>query len=94
MSGLNIITIFLGQITYMEENLSNLESTDFKKSIHQLEVDRLRFLVSSYLRTRLEKIELYCNHIMKQETERINKGIETYLTENELKFLKEYIQGG
>ncbi|XP_019878777.2 DNA replication complex GINS protein SLD5 [Aethina tumida] len=87
-----IVECLLGQITYMEENLSNLESTDFKKSIHQLEVDRLRFLVSSYLRTRLEKIELYCNHIMKQETERMNKGIETYLTENELKFLKEYIQ--
>ncbi|CAH0557614.1 unnamed protein product [Brassicogethes aeneus] len=88
----DVVECLLGQITYMEDNIQNLESKDFRKTIHQLEVDRLRFLVCSYLRTRIEKIEAYCNHIMKQESERISKGEDQYLTESEFQFLKDFIQ--
>lgn len=88
-----VVDCLLGQVSYMESNLENLESKDFKKSIHQLEVDRLRFLVSSYLRIRLEKIETYVVHILEQENQRIQQGFETYLTEQELKFAREYSEG-
>ncbi|KAJ8935672.1 hypothetical protein NQ314_012693 [Rhamnusium bicolor] len=88
-----LVEALLGQISHMEENLRDVESIDFKNSIHQLEVDRLRFLVSSYLRTRLEKIETYVAHILQQEEQRIERGNELYLTEQELQFAKNFSEG-
>ncbi|XP_072396580.1 DNA replication complex GINS protein SLD5 [Diabrotica undecimpunctata] len=85
-----IVDIILDQITTMEENIQKLSSTDFTKSVYQLEVDRLRFLISSYLRTRLEKIEAYVIHILNEESKRVDKGDELYLSEQELKFAKDY----
>lgn len=85
-----IVDCLLGQITFMEENLQHLSATDFRKSIHQLEVDRLRFLVSSYLRTRVEKIETYVTHSLQQEQQRSEQGQDLYLSEQELKFAKEF----
>lgn len=85
-----VVDCLLGQISYMEENLRNLKSTDFQKSIHQLEVDRLRFLVSSYLRQRLQKIEAYTFVILKQEDQRLERNEELYLTSNELEFARSY----
>lgn len=39
-----IVELLLGQITYMEERLQQLESTDFKKGIHQMEIDRWEYV--------------------------------------------------
>ncbi|KAJ8911739.1 hypothetical protein NQ315_003639 [Exocentrus adspersus] len=89
---LELVECLLGQISYMEDNLRSLNSTDFKKIIHQLEVDRLRFLISSYLRTRLEKIETYVMPILDEENERIQQGVELYLTKQELKFAKDFAE--
>nr|CAH7765394.1 unnamed protein product [Callosobruchus chinensis] len=86
---MEVVDCLLGQIAYMEENLQSLACTDFRKSVHQLEVDRLRFLVSSYLRTRLEKIETYVTHILKQEQLRHENKEDFYLSKQELKFAKE-----
>ncbi|XP_023019795.1 DNA replication complex GINS protein Sld5 [Leptinotarsa decemlineata] len=88
-----IVECLLDQITSMEGNIRRLNSTDFRKSIHQLEVDRLRFLVSSYLRTRLEKIECYVTFILKEEAKRQEKGEDMYLSEQEMKFAKDFSRG-
>lgn len=85
-----LVDCLLEQLTFMEENLLNLSCTDFKKSIHQMEVDRLRFLLSSYLRTRLEKIETYVTHILQQEQQRSERGEDLYLSDEELQFAKEF----
>ncbi|KAI4465451.1 sld5 protein [Holotrichia oblita] len=85
-----VVDCLLGQISYMEENLRNLKTADFQKSIHQLEVDRLRFLVSSYLRQRLQKIEAYTFIILRQEEQRLEQNEELYLTNNELEFARSY----
>ncbi|XP_060519088.1 DNA replication complex GINS protein SLD5 [Cylas formicarius] len=84
------VDCLLGQISYMEKNLESLPSTDFRKAIHQMEVDRLQFLVTSYLRMRLEKIELYVSHILHQEHLRRDRGEDLYLTNSELTFAQEY----
>lgn len=88
-----VVECVLGQISYMEKNLSTLPSTDFKKGIHQLEVDRIRFLVTSYIRHRLVKIENYVLHILKEEEKRGERGEESYLTEAEQEFAVKYKQG-
>lgn len=87
-----IVDCLLGQISYMEDNLQNLTSKDFRKSAHQLEIDRLRFLITNYMRTRLEKIEKFVLNILKEEQLRIDQGDDLYLTEQELKFAKDYSQ--
>nr|CAH7755197.1 unnamed protein product [Callosobruchus chinensis] len=46
---MEVVDCLLGQIAYMEENLQSLACTDFRKSVHQLEVDRLRFLGTFFI---------------------------------------------
>lgn len=88
-----IVDCLLEQLNTMEENLRNLDRTDFQKTLHQIEVDRLRFLVSSYLRVRLEKLETYALHILKEEEKRAERHDDLYLTPSETEFAKNYIDG-
>jgi GINS complex subunit 4 len=88
-----IVDCVLGQLAFMEENLATLPCSDFKKGIHQLEVDRIRYLVTSYLRHRLEKIETYVFHTLKQEEQRTERDEESYLTQAEQEFALKYRQG-
>jgi len=88
-----IVEILLGQLAYIEENLKKLKNTDFKRGLHQMEVDRLRFLITSYLRVRVEKIEIYSTHIIEQERLRAQNNEDMYLNQNELVFAQEYEQG-
>lgn len=53
--------------------------------VYQMELDRANFLLASYLRTRLKKIEKYILHIM--TSDRIKK---TVLSEQELVFAEGY----
>lgn len=87
-----VVDCLLGQIMYMEENLSNLSNADFQKSLHQMELDRLRFIVTSYLRTRLDKIEAFVYVTLKEEDQRLEKNEALYLTNDELEFAKAYRQ--
>lgn len=87
-----IVEIVLGQIRNMEDQLERLAHTDFKKGLHQMEIDRLRYLVTSYLRLRLEKIETYSTHVLQQERQRAERNEDMYLNQNELEFIQEYEQ--
>ncbi|XP_034193725.2 DNA replication complex GINS protein SLD5 [Osmia lignaria lignaria] len=84
-----LVDCMLQQITHMEENMKRLEKGDLRLMIHMMELDRIRFLVSSYLRTRLEKIEKYVIHILSQEADRSLE--DCYLTSAELQFAKDYL---
>lgn len=87
---IDIVECLLDLASSMEENIDNLSVGDFKRTIYQLEVDRVRYLVTSYLRTRVEKIQAYVSHILKQENHRLSNEMSPYLTESELQFAKEY----
>lgn len=39
-----------------EANLQRVKKGDAKASIHRMEIDRIRFMLSSYLRSRLQKV--------------------------------------
>ncbi|KAK9885234.1 hypothetical protein WA026_010737 [Henosepilachna vigintioctopunctata] len=90
---IDFVELLLGQLSAMEENLENVGDRDIKKTLHLLEVDRLRFLVGSYLRMRLEKIEFYVDHILKQENSRLENREDLYLTEAELTFARNFKEG-
>lgn len=80
------LTIGLDQIREMQENINKVKDADLKVSIHQLEVERIKFLLSSYLRCRLKKIQNNFGSIIRQHFE----GNETKLTPSELKFAQRF----
>lgn len=85
----DLVDCMLQQITHMEQNMKRLDKGDLRLMIHRMEIDRIKFVVSSYLRTRLEKIEKYTIHILSQELNRSSE--ECYLTAAELQFAKEFL---
>ncbi|XP_015175607.1 PREDICTED: DNA replication complex GINS protein SLD5 [Polistes dominula] len=85
----DLVDCMLQQISHMEENVKRLERDDLRLWIHKMELERIRFLISSYLRMRLDKIERYTIHILSEEAAR--QPEEAYLTPNEVRFAKEYL---
>jgi len=85
----DLVDCMLQQIAHMEENVRRLEKGDLRALVHRMELDRIRYVISTYLRTRLEKIERYTVHILSEEANR--SPDEAYLTPNELHFAKEYL---
>ncbi|XP_031847309.1 DNA replication complex GINS protein SLD5 isoform X1 [Nomia melanderi] len=85
----DLVDCMFQQITHMEDNMKRLEKGDLRLMVHRMELDRIKFVVSSYLRARLEKIEKYTVHILAQETKRPRE--ECYLTPAELQFAKEFL---
>ncbi|GFG28329.1 hypothetical protein Cfor_09082 [Coptotermes formosanus] len=85
----DLVDCMLDQIQQMEENLRKLKKNDFRVVIHRMELDRIRYIVTDYLRIRLNKIENFVIHVLEQESSR---NIEdAYLSPPELKFAREYI---
>lgn len=85
----DLVDCMLQQISHMDENMKRLDRGDLRLAIHKMELDRIRFVISSYLRTRLEKIERYAILILSEEAKRSPE--ELYLTDGETKFAKEYL---
>lgn len=52
----DIVQCVLEQIKQMERNLKKTKKIDFRATIHNMELDRIRFMLSSYLRNRLKKV--------------------------------------
>ncbi|GIY25887.1 DNA replication complex GINS protein SLD5 [Caerostris darwini] len=64
-----LIDCMLDQIKYMETNLQKIEKEDFRVVFHKMELDRIKYVLSSYLRTRLEKIEKFGPSLLHQESQ-------------------------
>ena len=70
-----------------DEILEDSKSTaddKFAVSLYQMEIDRLKYLIASYLRTRLRKIQLYPLHIVKSD-------LKYRLSSAENTFLRQYV---
>lgn len=85
----HIVDCILEQIKEMEETLSHIKKGDFVASIHKLELDRVRFVLSSYLRNRIQKIEKHVVHVLEQEASR-SQSSPSRLSSEELAYAKEY----
>lgn len=84
------VECMLEQIKFMESNISLLQNTDIQVEIYRFELERIRYIVTSYLRCRLKKIEQFASYILEQEKNRV--GDDRYLSDSELKFAMEYVQ--
>ncbi|XP_077661820.1 DNA replication complex GINS protein SLD5 isoform X2 [Eretmochelys imbricata] len=73
-----------------ESNLKRAKHGDLKVSIHRMEIERIRYVLSSYLRCRLVKIEKFFPHILEKEKSRV-EGEPSILSPEEFAFAKEYM---
>ncbi|CDQ69490.1 unnamed protein product [Oncorhynchus mykiss] len=78
------------QLTHMEANLQRVRKGDMKASVHRMEIDRIRYVLSSYLRSRLQKIEKFFPHVLEKEKSRA-EGDASFLSPEEFAFAKEYL---
>lgn len=84
----DMVELMLGQIAHMEENLQSLDANDFRSIMHKMELERIRYILASYLRCRLKKIEEYTGHILEEEALRADN--QKRLSSSELTFAKGY----
>lgn len=86
----DMVDCMLGQIQHMERNINKLPKTDLRLSIHKMELNRIKYIICNYLKTRLDKIEKYCICIVNEEKQRIESGT-NYLTPSEFRYAQEYL---
>jgi len=84
------VDCLLEQIKGMEGNLAKLSKSDPKVDLLKLELERIKFVITSYLRTRLKKIECFCVKVLEQEANRSEE--DAYLSPAELQFAKGFAQ--
>ncbi|NXL97085.1 SLD5 protein, partial [Tyrannus savana] len=85
-----IVECVVEQLDHMEANLKRAKRGDLKVSVHRMEIERIRFVLSSYLRCRLGKIEKFFPHILEKEKSRA-EGEPSILSPEEFAFAKEYM---
>ncbi|XP_037286875.2 DNA replication complex GINS protein Sld5 isoform X1 [Rhipicephalus microplus] len=84
----DIVDCVLDQLKYMQENLQRIDNADFIATMHKLEIERIQYILTSYLRTRLTKIEKHGAYILRQlETVDSDELLSPY----ERKFARAYI---
>lgn len=88
----DLVECMLDQIKEMEGNLKKVKQGDVVASLHKLEIDRIRYVLSSYTRTRIEKIEKHVVHVLEQEAAR-DETESSRLSPEELQYAKEYADG-
>lgn len=85
-----MLELMLGQLEHMEENMKLLDKNDFRSITHRMEIERIRYIIVSYLRCRLKKIEKYTAYILNEENNR--NDIQKRLSNEETKYAKEYLK--
>ncbi|XP_022094332.1 DNA replication complex GINS protein SLD5-like [Acanthaster planci] len=86
-----LVDCMLEQIQQMESNISRCKKGDFRIIVHKMEIDRIRYILSSYLRIRLGKIEKYFHNILKKEAARKDDE-PSRLSQEEFAFAKEFAE--
>lgn len=66
----DMLDLMLGQIEHMEENISQLDKNDFRYIAHRMELERIKYIATSYLRCRIRKIETFTRSILLEDEHR------------------------
>lgn len=83
---MEVVDCLLEQVE--EESSAPSGSRDFGASLRRMEAARVRFLVASYLRLRLEKIQKYVFHLL--ESQEAQENIIVAMTPQELRFATQF----
>lgn len=66
----NSLDAVLDQIKHMEQNIAQLDKNDLHYVAHQMELERIKYIASSYMRCRLKKIETFTRYILNEDSQR------------------------
>jgi len=80
-----LVECMLAQVREIENNFTKKDK-DLVSSLQKIELERVKFLIASYLRERLKKIEEYVVYALQQEA---NHGT-SKMSSEELKFAKTF----
>lgn len=69
-----IVECVMEQLEHMEENLRRAKKGDLKVSVHRMEMERIRYVLSSYLRCRLMKLWQHVNNLLPRTQVTAKKG--------------------
>lgn len=84
-----LVECLLDQVQHMENSLQNIKKEDFRIVFHKMELDRIKFVLSSYLRIRLEKIEKFGAHLLHQEQQGSTES--SLMSDEERTFAQGYV---
>jgi len=83
----NLLELVKEQETSAQEHANDTTTHQFLFNVYQMEIGRLKYMLSAYLRTRLWKIEKYHIHILNSD---VLKG---RLSPAEIRYAQEYRRG-
>lgn len=85
----DMLDLMLGQLEHMEENIAELDKNDFRYIAHRIELERIKYIVTNYLRCRIKKIEAFTRSILDEdETRPSNKK---RLSDEERQYAEEHM---
>ncbi|SPP89572.1 DNA replication complex GINS protein SLD5 [Drosophila guanche] len=84
----DMLELMVSQVSHMVEQMKDLDKNDFRAVVHSMELERVRYIMASYLRCRLQKIETFTQHILNQED--VREPDDKRLSPEETKFAREY----
>lgn len=70
----------------MEDQVSKLKSTDLLWAVHKMELERIQYIITSYLRCRIKKIEKFTKVLLEEENEK------QLMTTDERQYAEKYIK--
>lgn len=83
----DLVDCLLEQVRLMEGNVEKARGKEpYRCHVHKMELNRIRFMLSNYLRCRLEKLELFTAHYSQLSAEQQ----EHFLSPAELTFLNNF----
>ncbi|EGT49106.1 hypothetical protein CAEBREN_04194 [Caenorhabditis brenneri] len=88
---MELVDILLDQIAGMEEDIGKqVDQRQLRISVHRMELQRISFITSDYVRCRLRKIESNPNDAIETHNKRRDENKSDLLSEAELQFAREY----
>lgn len=89
----DVVDYIVEQITHMNSVINNPKTKDrwkpFSIEQHKIEIERFSYLINTYLRTRVKKIEANAPHLIKLLRTDLDRGLK-YLSPLEAKYLDRY----
>lgn len=86
-----VVECIIEQIKHMESNIGSAKKGDFRIAIHKLELDRIKFMLYSYLRLRIKKVEKFASFILEEDNSR-HANSKSKLSPEEYAYAIEYFK--
>eukprot|EP00794_Sanderia_malayensis_P005647 gene5647-6343_t len=88
-SKVELVECVIEQVTEMDEKLKSAPKGDVAASLQIMELERVKYMMNSYLRKRIQKIEDFTIHLLEEEAQR---GVDqaSKFSPQELNYAKEF----